>query len=119
MGTVLPLTVRISREAHWLEIEHVNAMVAALIMTPLALTCVWFVDPNTELDFEIYPRDASLLGGMSFLALCLQTRGFQLVEASVASMMWYVQVPSSYALQWLVFHETPSWISVLGASCVL
>eukprot|EP00662_Eupelagonemidae_sp_cell21_P044204 gene44203-39008_t len=34
----------------------------------------------------------------AFAALCLQTAGFQLADATAAAMMWYVQVPFAYAL---------------------
>jgi drug/metabolite transporter (DMT)-like permease len=115
----LPLTIRISRTAHWLEIEHVNAAVAALILTPGAFICMWFLDSDHQLDIKLDLQDALILGCMSFVALCLQTRGFQLTEASIGSMMWYVQMPFSYALQWVVFQDVPSVASGLGSLCLL
>jgi len=117
--TLLPLTVRITRAAHWLEIEHVNAAASALVFTPAALIIVWFLNPSEVFDGRIYPWDASLLGGLSFLALCLQTRGFQVAEASVAAMMCYVQVPFSYILQFFVFNQIPSFLSAFGALCLV
>eukprot|EP00931_Biecheleriopsis_adriatica_P074776 TRINITY_DN48776_c0_g1_i1.p1 TRINITY_DN48776_c0_g1~~TRINITY_DN48776_c0_g1_i1.p1 ORF type:complete len:220 (+),score=35.64 TRINITY_DN48776_c0_g1_i1:75-662(+) len=117
--TLLPLTIRISREAHWLEIEHINAAVAAWVLTPGSLIASRIIYPGFSFDSDLHPRDALLLGGLSFLALCLQTRGYQYTEASLAAMMWYVQVPFSYTLQFLVFKEVPSRASCVGASCVL
>jgi len=116
---VLPLLVRISRGAHWLEVEHVSAAVAALAISPASLAIAWFGDYESKLEVQIYPKDAFLLGGASFIALCLQTRGFQLAEASIAPMMWYIQVPFSYCLQWLLFSQRPSLASLCGGVCLL
>lgn len=121
--SVLPLLVRASRSAHWLEVEHVSAAVAALLLTPVALALHYFSDPsvydtllNSPYDLGL---DAILLGIASFLALCMQTLGFQLAEASTASFMWYVQVPFSYFIQWCLFEELPSIYGVIGATCLV
>lgn len=114
---LLPLLVRVSRGAHWLEVEHVSAAVAALVLSPLALLAAQLlgfgVDPCHAL--WAHSQDAAQLGALSFIALCLQTRGFQLAEASIAPLMWYVQVPFSYCLQRVLFGHAVSLASLGGA----
>lgn len=113
----LPLLVRISRDAHWLEVEHVAACSAAFLFTPLSVSCSSIGTHEFQiLTFE--PYDFFSVGCASFLALCMQTAGFQLVPASIGTMMWYVQIPFSFFLQWALFDHAPSVLSVCGSATV-
>lgn len=113
----LPLLVRISRDAHWLEVEHVAAWSAAFVFTPLSVAC----NALGTHDFQVLtfkPYDFITVGCASFLALCMQTAGFQLVAASIGTMMWYVQVPFGFFLQWAMFDHAPSVLSICGSAIV-
>lgn len=114
----LPLLVRISCDAHWLEVEHVAAWSAAFVFTPLSVAC----NVLGTHDFQVLafkPYDFITVGCASFLALCMQTAGFQLVAASIGTMMWYVQVPFGFFLQWALFDHAPSVLSICGSFIVV
>lgn len=107
-----------SCDAHWLEVEHVAAWSAAFVFTPLSVAC----NVLGTHDFQVLafkPYDFITVGCASFLALCMQTAGFQLVAASIGTMMWYVQVPFGFFLQWALFDHAPSVLSICGSFIVV
>lgn len=121
-GSLLPLFIRISGEAHWLEVEHFTAAGCALAVTPMFIVgCAW-VDPAVLDMWSWRPRQlalASLLGVVAFTGLGLQTRGFQLAPATRAAMAWYAQIPFCYMLQWGMFGQRPAMRSAAGALLVV
>eukprot|EP01062_Namystynia_karyoxenos_P006152 TRINITY_DN12153_c0_g1_i1.p1 TRINITY_DN12153_c0_g1~~TRINITY_DN12153_c0_g1_i1.p1 ORF type:complete len:401 (+),score=95.53 TRINITY_DN12153_c0_g1_i1:76-1278(+) len=121
-GALLPLCIRVSCEAHWLEVEHVTAFGCAAVITPIycAICSLWI--PSALQGWGADTTNlflGTVLGLLAFLGLGLQTRGFQLGPAPRIAMTWYTQIPFCYMLQWVVFGERPPLSACAGAGLVV
>jgi len=102
--SIAPVVTRRTRACSWIEVEHVGAATACLVMDPTllcaksALTGV-LPRPPTTAPHEVALIVAAALG--SFIGIAMETKGYQLAEPGKASMFRYVEIPFAYFLQQL------------------
>lgn len=130
-GGLLPVLTRHSKAASWTAVNHVSALVSAAVVTPLAFA-LWFrIDAgawSAALESAAALATAAgvrpvlcLLGatGTGYVALALQTRGYQLAHAATkASLMNLLEIPFAYLVQYVVFGDAVGPLGLAGVALV-
>ena len=130
-GGLLPVLTRHSKAASWTAVNHVSALVSAAVVTPLAFA-IWFrIDAgawSAALESAAALATAAgvrpvlcLLGatGTGYVALALQTRGYQLAHAATkASLMNLLEIPFAYLVQYVVFGDAVGPLGLAGVALV-
>mmetsp|Transcript_16417 Transcript_16417/g.29654 ORF Transcript_16417/g.29654 Transcript_16417/m.29654 type:complete len:413 (+) Transcript_16417:336-1574(+) len=131
VGGLLPVLVRKSKECHWATVEHVADLCSSAIFTPVALAVISLRQKYGAVPDDDAPRiwdglqDPTklllllLISVLGFAGLGLQTYGYQRERAARASAMNFLEIPFSYALQYLLFGDALSPIQGLGTLLVI
>lgn len=140
---LLPVCTRKSKACVWTAINHCSSLLSMLVFTPSAILVWTLVDPAAKasagesfgLLFGMYsgstsvetPEETStlarwglLLGAtaVGYLALAMQTKGYQMEEAARASIMTVLEIPFSYVLQYVLFSQAMSTPQIIGAGLI-
>ncbi|EOD08005.1 hypothetical protein EMIHUDRAFT_106350 [Emiliania huxleyi CCMP1516] len=135
MAGLLPLAVRKSKDVHWSTVEHITAILASFVFTPVFLIS-WLATPGSgegtvpdKLGRLLEPggllcswRSALvvLIAGIGFFGLAMQTSGYQKVESTAtAAVMAYLEVPFVFLLQSLFFGEAADAVKLLGVTLLV
>eukprot|EP00315_Gephyrocapsa_oceanica_P053734 CAMPEP_0185495718 /NCGR_PEP_ID=MMETSP1366-20130426/17777_1 /TAXON_ID=38817 /ORGANISM="Gephyrocapsa oceanica, Strain RCC1303" /LENGTH=390 /DNA_ID=CAMNT_0028104753 /DNA_START=1 /DNA_END=1173 /DNA_ORIENTATION=- len=135
MAGLLPLAVRKSKDVHWSTVEHITAILASFVFTPVFLIS-WLATPGSgegtvpdKLGRLLEPggllcswRSALvvLIAGIGFFGLAMQTIGYQKVESTAtAAVMAYLEVPFVFLLQSLFFGEAADAVKLLGVTLIV
>jgi len=123
-GALILIATSSTRDASWIEVEHVTSFLAFFILNPISYLAQQTDKGEGALVLPHVSTSALgcivLAGVGSFAAVAMQTRGYQIADPGKASMFCYLEVPFGYFLQ--VVGTTDSSISmasVLGAVLVL
>lgn len=102
INSVIPIVTRQTRACSWIEVEHVCSFSASWLLNPLLLSGQY----NFYGTLPKLPKTAIREGALiilaalgAFVAVALETRGYQLAEPGKAAMFRYVEVPFAYVLQ--------------------
>jgi len=137
IGGLLPVCTRKSKGVHWVAITHCSSLLSMVVFSPIALFVWTKVKPENETELSnslgwlfgtrqlvhnTSPLGAWLLllgvAGIGFAALAMQTKGYQLEQASRASMMVVLEIPFAYVLQAVIFGDPITPLGVLGAGFI-
>lgn len=118
VGGALPVCTRRARSG-WILVNGVASVLTAAVFAPLGLA----LDPSPE-----EPR-RGLAGGsamwlvaacsLGYIALALQTYGYQHAQAARASVMTACQIPFSYLLQYVIFKDAVSGLGLFGSALIV
>lgn len=112
-----------TKEASWIEVEHVTSFLATFILNPLLLTAQQFA--KGEAVWVLPAVDAWEVGLIvlaalgSFVGVAMQTQGYQLAEPGKAAMFTYAEIPFGYVLQHFGTQSAISNSSIIGAILVI
>jgi len=102
--SLAPVVTRETRACSWIEVEHVGAATACLVMDPALLGAKYAVTGKVPSMPSAAPLEILLImlaAGGSFVGIAMETKGYQLAEPGKASMFRYVEIPFAYLLQQL------------------
>lgn len=144
---LLPILSRLLAGVHWTTVQHTSDFLSTTILTPLSLAvfavvngpafsasgdslfcvlgAVTYTCEPSSYDGEPRPRPYALVALVCnafvlFLGLSLQTYGYQHVtHAQRASMTTYLEIPTAFLLQHLVFGDRVNILAALGASIIV
>jgi len=124
LGALIPIATRNTQSASWIEVEHVTSFVAVFVLNPINYCAQQSVKGEVELvlpHVSVSQIGGILLAGMgSFVAVAMQTRGYQMADPGKASMFCYLEVPFGYLLQLIGTTDSSiSMASIMGAALVL
>lgn len=112
-----------TKEASWIEVEHVTNFLAVFILNPLLFCAQQFAKGEHVLalpavDFwEVGLIVLAALG--SFVGVAMQTRGYQMADPGKAAMFTYAEIPFGYLLQHFGTQKAISSNSIIGAILVI
>ncbi|KIL58919.1 hypothetical protein M378DRAFT_287457 [Amanita muscaria Koide BX008] len=117
---VLGLTViairAIGKRANALHVMCYYAMQCIIATTlGMIITKTPFIIPSRLEWFSLL----LMIGFVGFVSQILLTLGLQRESAGRASMALYTQIVFATTLQFIFFHMTPSWLSILGTCLIL
>eukprot|EP00746_Dinoflagellata_sp_MGD_P095500 gnl/MRDRNA2_/MRDRNA2_382641_c0_seq1.p1 gnl/MRDRNA2_/MRDRNA2_382641_c0~~gnl/MRDRNA2_/MRDRNA2_382641_c0_seq1.p1 ORF type:complete len:272 (-),score=31.78 gnl/MRDRNA2_/MRDRNA2_382641_c0_seq1:19-744(-) len=123
VSAIVPIVTRQTKEASWIEMEHVTSFLAVFILNPI-IFCVKHAvkgEPLSPLtDVSAWEVGIIVLASFgSFAAVAMQTRGYQMADPGKAGMFNYLEIPFAYLLQLLDTHNPISTNSIIGAVLVL
>jgi drug/metabolite transporter (DMT)-like permease len=123
IGSINPIITWQTKEASWIEVEHVTSFLAVFVLNP-AVYCVeiFLLKSETPALPSLSHSEAGLilLAGLgSFVGVAMQTRGYQMADPGKATMYCYLEIPFAYVLQTIGTARSVSMHSVLGAILVL
>lgn len=119
----MPIVTNKTKDASWIEVEHVTNFMAVFILNPLVF-CVQQVSKG-EAVLGLPTVDAWEVGLIiiaalgSFSGVAMQTRGYQLADPGKAAMFTYLEIPLGYLLQHLGTESRISAPSIIGAILVI
>lgn len=123
VSSLTPVVTRQTKEASWIEMEHVTSFLAVFVLNPI-IFCVKHIAtgapviPSTHVGaWEVCLVVLAALG--SFAGVAMQTRGYQMADPGKAGMFNYLEIPFAYVLQLLDTHSAVSTNSIIGAALVL
>jgi drug/metabolite transporter (DMT)-like permease len=120
--SIIPIVTRQTKDCSWIEVEHVSAILAAVVLNP-ALMCSSYVASGKLPDWpaaapmDVFYIVLASLGG--FVGLAMETKGYQLAEAGKASMYRPIEVPFAYVLQHFGTSAPVAPRAVLGALLIV
>lgn len=123
VSALIPLATYSTKEANWIEVEHVTNFLAVFVLNPLVFCFQNAAAGETFL--ELPPIGAWEVGLIvmaalgSFAGVAMQTRGFQMADPGRASMFTYLEIPFAYLIQVLATNNAVSQSSIIGAFLVL
>jgi len=100
--SLAPVVTRETRACSWIEVEHVGAAMACLVMDPALLGVKYAIYGTLPSMPSTAPREVALImlaAAGSFVGIAMETKGYQLAEPGKATMFRYVEVPFAYLLQ--------------------
>jgi len=127
----IPIVTNQTKEASWIEVEHVTCFLASFVLNPIAICSKHLA--GAVLGFADVGKTVYTMWGVviivvaalgSFAGEAMQTRGYQIAEPGKAVMFRYLELPFSYLLQ-CVATDNPISLSagiggiLAGLSCVL
>jgi len=112
----LPLFIKFSEGAHFMEIQHVTDFVCGVVCSPLLLLC--YGDAR-EFDSPLVEREILLIAFLGITGLCLNTLAYQHGEASRMILVGSVEVPIAYAVQVLFYGLRPSPLALCGGALIV
>lgn len=119
----MPIVTRQTKEASWIEVEHVTNMLNFFILNPLVIFAGYLASGETTFALPALP--ASDVGPIVLAALgssagvAIQTRGYQMAEPGKATMYTNLEIPFAYLLQHMCTDIPLSMTSIIGAILVL
>jgi len=127
LAGLLPSLVRLSKECHWASVEHCTALLSGILFTPAAFGVSMLVNHFSSSDVINMSWHASrgtyalvlAVAVVEFIALGLQTYGYQHEEVSKAGIMTFLEVPFAYLLQYLVFDDRFNGFNIVGVVLIL
>ena len=127
LAGLLPSLVRLSKECHWASVEHCTALLSGILYTPAAFGVSMLVNHFSSSDVINMSWQGSrgtyalvlAVAVVEFVALGLQTYGYQHEEVSKAGTMTFIEVPFAYVLQYLVFDDHFNGFSIAGVVLIL
>uniref|UniRef100_A0A6U6KMX1 EamA domain-containing protein n=1 Tax=Zooxanthella nutricula TaxID=1333877 RepID=A0A6U6KMX1_9DINO len=125
MSPALPLATHMTRGRNWIEVECVGSCVNCMFWNPLFISLSVLLvenpspassyDPATGLKVALI-----IVASMAaFLALALDTIGYQMAEPGKASMFRCLEVPYSFMLQRVGSGQIVLWREVAGTCLIL
>jgi len=122
VGAFCPVVTRQTRDCSWIEVEHVSALLASLVLCPfLLLVNSWlsgnFPEMPTASRSEAFLITLAAIG--SFVGIAMETKGYQLAEVGKASMFRYVEVPFAYFLQLVATKEAVKPQALAGSALII
>lgn len=121
-GALAPLVTSSTKECSWIEVEHVSAAAACLFLDP-ALACAQYSWDGLLPMFPVLdPWEVLLIvlaAAGSFVAIAMETKGYQLAEPGKASMYRYVEIPFAYMLQHAVAGTEVQPRTIAGAALII
>lgn len=122
-SSLMPILTRQTREASWIEMEHVTNFLAVFVFNPLVFCIQQFVTGESLLampPIEVWEVGLIVLAASgSFAGVAMQTRGYQMAEPGKAGMFAYLEIPFAYVLQLIFTQNSISTTSIIGAILVL
>eukprot|EP00929_Paragymnodinium_shiwhaense_P003051 TRINITY_DN103451_c0_g1_i1.p1 TRINITY_DN103451_c0_g1~~TRINITY_DN103451_c0_g1_i1.p1 ORF type:complete len:336 (+),score=37.92 TRINITY_DN103451_c0_g1_i1:66-1073(+) len=122
VGAAVPVLTRKAKSCSWIEVEHVNALLSFTVFDP-SLVIGTYLAEGTWPQLPVAAPSAIALMVLaslgSFLATCMETKGYQLAEVGKASMFRYVEVPFAYVLQKLGTTEPVRVQAVVGGLLII
>jgi len=116
-GTI-PVVTRHTREANWIEVEHVTNCLSAFIFSPIFMTCQFLANGEAAVVVpSLGAQDMFLIVLVAlgtFAGVAMQTQGYQMAEPGKAVMFTYLEIPFAYLLQMESKSSIPSH-SIFGA----
>lgn len=103
LGGVTPLVTRMTHACSWIEVEHTNAGLSALVLNPLFAFAWSMVNaalptlPPGTAGHMLLPL--AVAGVLSFFGLAMETQGYQIAEPGKASSFRCLEIPFSFTLQ--------------------
>lgn len=123
VSSIMPIVTRRTKEASWIEMEHVTNFLAVFVLNPITFCAQKFAKGEALLDLpSISAWDVGLIvlaASGSFAGVAMQTRGYQLAEPGKAGMFAYLEIPFAYFLQVLGTNSPLSVSSIIGAILVI
>lgn len=123
VGAVTPIVTRQTKEASWIEVEHVTSFAAVFVLNPLSICVQQAAKGEFVLDLpdiDAYGVGLVVLAAMgSFLGVAMQTRGYQLAEPGKAGMYNYLEIPFGYVLQVIGTDSPMTLFSIIGSCLIL
>lgn len=119
IGGALPVCTRKLPDVSWTVVNSVGSLLMAGVFAPAGLaffpqrTAAWETDLRGH---------AAWLGAactLGFIALGMQTLGYQRAPAARASVMTACQIPVSYLLQWAFFADPASALGLAGSVMIV
>lgn len=120
---VMPIVTNQTKEASWIEVEHVTNFLTVFILNPVVYCVQQFA--KDEPVWAMPAVDAWGVGLIvlaalgSFVGVAMQTRGYQLADPGKAAMFTYMEIPFGYLLQQFGTRSQIEMHSVLGAFLVI
>lgn len=118
-----PIVTRWTRDCSWIEVEHVNALLACVVFNPTCLYTQFLMEGvKPQWGDGLVPQEAVLillasLG--SFIGIAMETKGYQIADPGKASMYRYVEVPFAYVLQSVGTDAPLETRAILGSLLIL
>jgi len=118
---LMSVLVGLSRECHWTTAEHVNAFLSSFFLTPLALLITNYGRWGEAIpaDFASHIPWICLVAALEFIALALQTFGFQRADVTRGSILTMIEVPWSFLLQVLFTGYPLSTVDICGGLLIV
>lgn len=123
VASIMPLVTSKTKEASWIEVEHVTNFMAVFVLNPIAFCAQQFAEGAVV--FQL-PTVGTWEVGLIVLAalgsaggVAMQTRGYQMADPGKASMFTYLEIPFSFLLQVIGTKSPVTVDSVMGAVFVL
>jgi len=117
-----PIVTRKTKGCSWIEVEHTNAVFAAVVLNPLAFGAQYFMYGTLSHIPHTSVTQVSLIllaAAGCFVGLAMETKGYQLAEAGRASMFRNAEVPFGYVLQHFGTDSPLSVKALAGSLCIL
>jgi len=123
-SAILPVATKQTKDASWIEVEHVTSFLAVFVMIPLMHCAKLAMGGNPVLVLpEISNTEVGLviLAGIgSFVGVAMQTQGYQMADPGKASMFCYLEIPFAYFLQLVcTTQDSIPMSSMIGSLLVL
>jgi len=120
--SIVPIVTRKAKDCSWIEVEHVSACLASMILCPALIVGQSILYGSAPAMPSKAPAECGLIvlaavGG--FVGIAMETKGYQLAEVGKASMFRYVEVPFAYVLQHLATSEPVTLQAVLGSALII
>ena len=121
LGGNIGILGRMAPQRHLLEIPLVGLFVGSLLLCPLLL----FFDAYSLADYENIDWSSRhvlmvlIISSGGLVAIIMETEGYRYANYAVASLLGYLEIPLSFVLQLVIFHERVTMIGFVGASLVL
>lgn len=123
VSALIPLVTYSTKEASWIEVEHVTNFLAVFVLNPSVFVVQQFV--THEAVVALPPIDIWEVGLIvtaalgSFLGVAMQTRGYQMADPGKAGMFTYLEIPFAYLIQIIGTPNPVSLSSIIGAVLVV
>lgn len=118
VNSFVPVLTRQTRACSWIEVAHVCTFSAGLVFNPCLLLASYVFDGT----FPPLPQDAMVQAGLiaaaglgTFVAVAMETQGYQLAEPGKAAIFRYIEVPFAYFLQHVGTSTPVTSSAILGA----
>lgn len=110
--------VRALKGAQTIEVQFFTDTVMAFVVMPTTLLLNGeFFDWTSWQGIDLLKLTGATAAGLT--ALLIVIRGHQLAEASKATLFTYLEIPGSYVMQILGFHDFPSGQQFFGAGLIV
>lgn len=120
--SIIPIVTRKARNCSWIEVEHVSACMACLILDPALILAQYTIFGTVPRIPSGAPLEVGLIvlaAGGSFVGIAMETKGYQMAEVGKATMFRYLEVPFAYLLQKLGTTAPIQTKALVGAALII